>query len=370
MELIPYTRDWSNSVREFNARMVSAGLEPELRFQEEHDGDRRVVSEDCLRPEYFLAVEGSTVRGAYFLTHEHWIDAGGRLHRVSNFRLPLSEGFINPQYRGLGRKLVAHALERSPLLYCLGIGDRKRPLARLLAHQNWMITKTPFYFRCVHVRNVLDNLTWLRSDWRSRFALDIAAHTGIAQVSILSLQGLRTKRPPGAKRAVSIVSDFADWADDLWRRAKIEYSILAVRNSQTLRLRYPLNDYRFLRMAVSSDSEITGWALLLATSLNNHRHFGSLRLGSIVDCLALPGEEQSVIHAATHVLEDHDVDLIVSNQSHRNWCSALEQNGFLSGPTNRLFTPSPQLLRLLEPLAEKLPLTHLTRGDGAGPIHL
>jgi hypothetical protein len=93
-------------------------------------------------------------------------------------------------------------------------------------------------------------------------------------------------------------------------------------------------------------------------------------VGTLVDCLAMPGSEECVIDAALHALEERDVDLIVTNQSHRHWRQALARNGFLPAPTNRFFSPSPEFARLVEPLADKFPLTHLTRGDGAGPIHL
>src|SRR5262249_20125933 len=134
--------------------------------------------------------------------------------------------------------------------------------------------------------------------------------------------------------------------------------------------RYPVDDTRLVRLLITSNATVCGWAVVLATAMHGHRHFGNLKVGTIVDCLALPESEHAVIHAATKVLEERSVDLIVSNQSHRNWRTALERSGYLAGPTNRFFTPSPELARLLEPFEQQFPFTHLTRGDGAGPIHL
>ena len=366
LEFVPCTREWACSVHEFNERMLAGGLESELRFPE---GPEKPLagSEDTLFQEYFLAVEGAHVRGAYFLTHEHWI-ANGRGQRVANFRLPLSEGFVDPKYRGTGRALLRHALERSPLLYCLGLGDKNRPLPRMLTGQNWRIAETAFYFRSVHPREVLRDLAWLRTSPSWRLVMDAAAHSG-AWVGIAGLQRLR-KQLPALKTSVSAVADFGDWADELWNRASGAYSMLADRSSHILRTRYPANNPRFQRLVVSSGSEICGWVVVLVTTMRDHRHFGNLTVGTIVDCLAVPGNEHSVICAATNVLEERGVDLIVSNQSHRNWRAAFRRAGFLSGPTNRFFTPSPELARLLEPFEQKFPLTHLTRGDGAGPIHL
>src|SRR5258706_10066666 len=146
--------------------------------------------------------------------------------------------------------------------------------------------------------------------------------------------------------------------------------MLADRSSHMLRIRYPARDARFQRLIVTSDSQTCGWVVVLATTMHDHRHFGNLKVGTIVDCLTVPGSEHGVISAATRFLERMNVDLIVSNQSHLTWRAAFERAGYLSGPTNRFFTPSPELARLLTPFEQKFPLTHLTRGDGAGPIHL
>jgi hypothetical protein len=367
LEFVPYTEEWTGSVREFNVRMLAGGLEEELRFPEPCPAGPAGGAEDAFSREHVLAVDGSDVRGAYFLTYETWV-ANRQHHRVANFRLPLSEGFIDARHKGTGRALLSHALQKCPMLYCLGLGDKTRPLPRLLAGQNWMIAETPFYFRCVHPREVLRNLTWLRTSPIRRLLMDAAAGTGGWQ-AIAALQHLRT-RAPACETGATVAADFADWADELWNRACTAYSLLADRSRDSLRARYPTSDARFQRLVVHASSGVSGWAVLLATTMRDHRHFGNLKVGSIVDCLAVPGQEHSVICAATGFLEGLGVDLIVSNQSHRSWRSAFDHAGFLSGPTNRFFTPSPDLAGLLAPFDQNFPLTHLTRGDGAGPIHL
>jgi hypothetical protein len=104
--------------------------------------------------------------------------------------------------------------------------------------------------------------------------------------------------------------------------------------------------------------------------MTGHRHFGDLRVGTIVDGLAISGMEQSVAHAASQTLEERGVDLIVSNQSHGNWQSALTRCGFFRGPSNRIFAVSPALAQRLHPVESQFPFYHFTRGDAAGPIHL
>jgi hypothetical protein len=60
------------------------------------------------------------------------------------------------------------------------------------------------------------------------------------------------------------------------------------------------------------------------------------------------------------------VDLIVSNQLHGAWVSALRGAGFRAGPSNFIFAMSKALTALIPEGAE----VHINRGDGDGPIHL
>jgi hypothetical protein len=64
------------------------------------------------------------------------------------------------------------------------------------------------------------------------------------------------------------------------------------------------------------------------------------------------------------------VDLILSNQSHAAWGTALQRAGFLQSQTNFCFAASPELSKLIDPLATKIAHMHLTRGDGEGPVNL
>jgi hypothetical protein len=141
-----------------------------------------------------------------------------------------------------------------------------------------------------------------------------------------------------------------------------------------------------------------------------------------VDCLAPPECAGAAIRAAAGLLEQRGVDLIVSNQLHGAWCTALVESGFRMGPSNYLLALSPALaeaggvgemrpqagvdrlkpvpplqaqagsvgpdgsvrpqagvgkLKLAPPLqaeaAGRLKPTspfHFNRGDGDGPIHL
>jgi len=70
------------------------------------------------------------------------------------------------------------------------------------------------------------------------------------------------------------------------------------------------------------------------------------------------------VQLASLELAAADVDLIVSNQSHRVWRRALRANLFLPGAVQ--FRPGTPATRS-HPASSWL---HLNRGDGDGPIHL
>lgn len=368
VSIVPFSAEWSPRVREFNRRLVAGGLDPDLQFPEEPKAEFATTPEAAVYQEFFLAGEDGVVRGAYFLTHESW-SIGGEICAVANYRLPLSEGLVEAAYRGVSLVLVRDALKRQPLLYCLGMSSYDRPLPRTLRALKWPMFSTPFFFHAVHPSRVLRQLTSLRrSPWR-RAAFDLAAFSGAGWAALRLKQGWRRRgRPEPATGRVE--GEFGAWADELWGKVNKTYQALAVRDARVLNLRYPPADPRFIRLRVDGPGGLLGWALLLATEMQDHKHFGNLRVGTLVDGLARPEDAGAVVRAAVEELRRREVDLIISNQTHAAWCGALRRAGFLEGPSNRIFAVSVQLGQRLEPWAETQSRLHVTRGDGAGPIHL
>jgi hypothetical protein len=368
LSVVPFSAEWSGAVKEFNRRLAAGGLDPELRFPEEPKAEFPAAPESPLRQEFFLAVEGAAVRGAYFLTFEPW-SLAGQPCMVANYRLPLSEGLVDPAWRGVNLVLLRDALKRSPLLYCLGMGGYDRPLPRSLQALKWPMFATSFFFHAVRPGRVLRNLSWLRgSRWR-RLVLDLAAFSGAGWAAFkLASAWRRRGRVPEFR--VRLEPEFGGWADALWAQLNNTYEALAVRQARLLNLRYPPADPRFLRLRVDGPAGPLGWAVLLATRMRAHKHFGNLRVGALVDGLARPEHAAAVVRAAFEELQRRDVDLMVTNQTHTVWCRALRRAGFIEGPSNRIFAASPKLAERLAPWAETQGRVHLTRGDGAGPIHL
>jgi hypothetical protein len=122
-----------------------------------------------------------------------------------------------------------------------------------------------------------------------------------------------------------------------------------------------------MRLKISVPGQVLGFAVIEDRQLSDSDYFGDLRVGTIMDGLALPEHVASVAWHATRALQDLGVDLIVSNQSHPDWCAGLQRSGFLGGPTNYYFASAPQLTKLLADIDPDFREIHFNRGDGPGP---
>ena len=137
-----------------------------------------------------------------------------------------------------------------------------------------------------------------------------------------------------------------------------------MRDAEALRILYPREQTNLTRVVVKRNGTPVGWAVI--GERRKDEKYGNLRVGSIVDCFALPRELFSVIRVATQILERQGFDLILSNQSHQAWGRAFQDAGYLSGPSNFVFAASKKLAEFLTPFEEVRPRMHLTRADGDG----
>jgi hypothetical protein len=329
VEIVAYTQEMVAAVREFNQRLLAGGGLADQQFSETPDPGWMPGMEP------FLAVEGRTVRGGYILRRQNFSVAGATL-AAAHYRLPLSEGIVNRAYAMLGLRMVRDALSREPRLYALGMGGWDRPLPAMLKRLGWSMCEVPFYFKVVHPGRFLRHIQALRTSALRRAALDVAAYTGASWLAMKTL----VLFTPLARRLpicpVDLAPGFAPWADEVWERSRPAYALLAQRDAATLEQLYPASDPRFLRVRAAG-----GWAVLLDTQMQGHKQFGDMRVGTIVDCLAPPESAGAVIRAAAGLLEQRGVDLIVSNQLHGAWCTALVESGFRMGPSNYLLALSP-----------------------------
>jgi len=364
-----YAEEHVPAARAFNERLAAGGVRERLAESPvpkwlPPSGSERLFQE------YFVLRDGAAVRGAYVLKHQPFLVAGEAV-TIADYRFPISEGRSDPHFALVGLLTLKDALRRQPLLFGLGAGGFDEPVSRLLKNTRFRLVACPFFFRVNHPNRFFRHITFLRGRRAVRLALDAAAFSGLGWVGIRLANVVKTRVLPDASDYVAEpVSTFGHWADQVWEAAKQEYALIAVRDRPLLDVLYPERETRFERLKVTRRGRPVGWAVLLDTPMKTHRQFGDMRVGSVVDCLATPGEETAVIHVATRHLVRAGVDLIVSNQLHDSWVRAFRNEGYFQGPSNFIFAASPRLAERINPFETSYRRVHMTRGDGDGPINL
>lgn len=372
IEIVPYTAARIPGVLAFNERLRSGDVE---RF-----GLRSLLREaptalerlpgTGLYEELFLAVDGEDVRGGYSLKHQAFI-VDGVGTTAAFFQQPLSEGTVDRRFALIGPRLLRDALRRQPLLYGLGIGGHDQAVAKLLKGARFEFATVPFLFRVEHARRFLREVVPIRATPARRLIADAAALTGTGAAGIWALQHRRgLRRPDIGRDTARDVEALAALAVPVWETVRETLAFGAVRDGPMVSRLYDDTRFPFLRVVVEDGGEPRGWAVGLATQRRGDRYFGDLKLGSIVDLLAVPGHEAATVAAAVDRLRQEGVDLIVSNQAFGPITGALRREGFLNGPSNFLFAASPALAQRIGPVNANLARYHLNRGDGDGPINL
>ncbi len=361
----PYRQEHEEAVAEFNRRLQRSSDDPDLVFSKTAIPRWLPPANDnSVWNEFFVALEGSTVRGAYGLKQEMVFVRGKGMHRVACYHHPLSEGIVDRAYASIGVLLARDALARQPFLYALGMGGYERPLPKMLTVLGFSLTPIPFYFRVVHPAKFLREMQALRQmQWRA-VLMNIAAATGTGWLAIKSAQAVAMLRSRPVNFVVEEAAEFSEWTDDLWNQARDTVSFAAVRDTNTLRLLHPAHVTSTRRLRISRNGAAIGWAIV--GERRKDPKFGQMRVGSIVDCWASQENAAAVVQAATQALEKDGVDLIVSNQSHHVWCRAFERVGFLKGPSTFIFAASRNLTELLQPVEQNRSSFHITRADGDG----
>jgi hypothetical protein len=368
--ITPYTEDLIEAVKAFNGRLRAAGAA--LAFPESHiPAWLPKIDGRSIYHEYYLAVEDGAVRGAYILKCQPFFLNGSTM-QLAEYRLPLSEGQIDKQYASVAVQMYLDAMRKQPQLYTVGIGGYQEAAAQMLISAGWNTWLVPFYFRVLHPARFLRNIVYLRTTpWR-RLAMDALATSGLGALAVHLYQARKTRHRPRDTSAVACheESGFGSWADDIWQAARGDYAMIAVRDAAILNILYPTSDPRWVRLKVTCEGRIVGWAVVLNIAMQGHNYFGNMRVGSLIDCLALPGTESNVTRAVMRYLKQDRADIVVTNLSHRAWRPALEAAGFYQGPSNFIFAASKKVSSLLQPFEEKKEQVHMTRGDGGGPQNL
>ncbi|MEJ7640555.1 MAG: hypothetical protein WKF75_21935 [Singulisphaera sp.] len=218
--------------------------------------------------------------------------------------LPLSEGIVDPRYRFLGVQLAGDAVRRRPLMFCLGMGGMENA-PRMLRGLGWTLFLVPFRFRLARPGHCLRQIPRLRATPARRLASDALAQTGAGWALAGLAQGLIARRGPRVEPCqVETVAHFECWTDEVWEAARGEYLFSAVRDRAAMEALYggPSAPNLHILKMIRQGSPI-GWALVGDSVVEGHRHFGSLRLGSLIDGFARTSDVAAVVAGATRFLE-------------------------------------------------------------------
>ena len=369
IKIVPQTLELEDAVLEFNKRMHEGGSPWGFYSRPDDRWLPRVPGAKTWR-EYYLALEDEQyVRGAYALKPQQWL-VRGKLEWVCDWQGPFSEGAINPKYATLGLRFVRDMLKKYPLLFSVGHGGVDEPMVKLLRSLGWTLHGMPF---CVHIlrpfRFIRQN-GYLRGTARNRLLLDALAWSGAAGALVPLAHWATSVLEGGAGKTAEavLVDEFGDWADRLWELNQAQYTCLAVRDSSMMNSLIPKSGLQGAeRLQILRGGEVIGWAVVHHRETTTDARFGSLAVGLISDCFGSVNDAPEIIGAAHRYLQRKNVDLIYSNQSHPQWVRAFRRCGYLTLQNRRLFACSPDLSRMLDPLATTANGLHLTNMDGHGP---
>jgi len=319
----------------------------------------------------FVAAAPPEVRGGVGLLEQDFYLAGETV-RAGWIKYPVAESLVDQAYSGVPGSLMLQLLREQPRLMALGMGGHGGALARLLAGLRWPGITVPFLFRLVRPFRVLRELRYARSTRLRRMLLNFLAFSGLGPLGYHGATAVRRLASPGPPEGVTATMEpgFGPWADEAWARCRDHYGFLAARTQSVLNDMYPADFEGLTRLRVFQAGREVGWSVVLRLDLRDGRdrdHFGRLAVGVVADGLAAPADAGAVIAAGVEHLLTSDVDILISNQSHSAWITALRHLGFYAGPSNFAFYYSPTMQALLESDVTQAKGLLLNRGDCDGP---
>lgn len=375
IRIVPHGSEYSDAVEAFNRRLREGGSRWGFYTRHECDWIPHREKSRVWRDFYLAVSEDGAVRGGFALKPQAWFIRGSN-HTVADWQGPFSEGEISPQHAALGLRMVRDMQKKEPLLYSWGHGGQGAPVLQMVRKMGWFVHGSPLLLHIRRPYRFLRKNGALRRSPMLRLALDLTAFSGVGPLALsalMSAQAAFRRRRYGTGVAsepvsVSEFDRFGPWADALWDRCKSRYEALAVRDADIMNTLLPAGGWpNAIKLKVEQGGEVIGWVAVMDTAMKGDSRFGDLRLGSVIDCLALPEHGFAVTRAAKKYLCDRNVDLIVSNQTHPAWIKGFESNGFLRIENMRFMACSPALSDALSPHATTLQGLHLTNLDGHGP---
>lgn len=302
--------------------------------------------------------ENNLVRGGCVLKPEQFY-LNGSMIELGWLQGPVAESAVDKSLKGLGGILVRFSLERFPLQISWGANSIAAPSAG----------NAPMLLRVVNAKHFVRALPTLKSRTRIARSLGTSPIASVAAFAIKSLQlALELMGRGPALYTSEETSGFGTWADDIWVAARSKYRLIALRDQATLNRIMPRSGYpEAIPLKVIVDGQVVGWAALRDRQLTDDPLFGSVRAGSIIDALALPGHEATVAHAAVNRLIQRGVDMVGACFLHPDWIRAFRDAGCIVVPDRRNIGFTAALTEQGGGVSALLRGTHLALIDSDGP---
>jgi hypothetical protein len=361
-------------VEAFNQRLAAAGekyhrlsLDKRFRTMAHREGSPITV-------EKLFCFDGNEIRAGVSIKRMIF-RINGSSEEVAFYVYPLSEGIINPAFGMVGLMIEEEMLRRYRLMYGLGVGTLQSLSTELKRNIGWFVLPVPFHFAVWQAYPFLRNITYLRNRKGLRILLDLVAFSGIGTLSLVlfrRFQQLRKRYPAVRNLTIERFDSWGDWADEVWKTAQDEYSLVGDRSRAALQSLYPEGHEHLikLRFKTTTTNRPIGWAVITASRLKNHKYFGNMILGAIVDMLAVPDNAYSVVSGALIEARRAKADVIIVIHSDHRWNDAFKRAGMLPGKTKFVLSLSPKLKERLNPMEDHVSRLYFTHGDGHGPTHL
>jgi hypothetical protein len=368
IRVAPYLPANASEVRAFNDRLCAQG---QTEFLLPPEAPEQTPPGSQIRDSYFLALEGTVVRGGFRLVRfPAWLGFGEEIEAL-NCREPLSEGIINPKYSFVALKLLKEMQKQGPYLFAMGMGGGQARFARFLKGAGWTVELVPFLFRVIRVGPFLSELRLLQSSRIKRMFSRAARFTGVGKLGVSLLQAksiIAGCRLRGA--TIENVTEWGTWADELWEHFRQRCSFCVKRDRVTLMHLYQIGKDRTEAFLVRREGKPVGWVAVLRSKMSGHKYFGNLQVATILDGIAYPDAMDATVTLAARRLAADGADLIVTNQQYAPWVRAFRNAGFLSAKSNYVLATSKALSEAIARQPEGRERIHFTRGDGDGRIHL
>jgi hypothetical protein len=371
-----YAPEHAESVKRLNSRLREGNVQTGYLISEEPKtevgGSLDVLPDAPFTKRQFVVLEEDEVRGG-FLLQEQQFEVASRRQWVGNIQMPISEGLVDRKYATVAGRMLKLLAEKRPFLFAVGMGSVEAQFARLLAAMNWRVVLVPFKFYIARSSKFFREIQPLHITKARAAAANTAAWTGLGYLGIRVLQASRSLKAGGNRRRLRAesVSEWGEWTEAIWNAYRNECSFIGIRDRPTLPSFHDLNwPGMIARRFQHADGRTRGWAAMQVTQMLSNKHFGNMRVGTLVDAICEPGHENALIRSAVGIMREAGADLIVCNHTHSKWLSALDASGFGNGPSNYVLAMSPKLAELIKQADPDFEKVHLTRGDGDGRIHL